>query len=80
MVYITRVYIENSLLFSNTLVMMAVGLTLTYLTTKVPNFAHGSLAMVGAYSLFTIAAIIYGKQLNQYQLGTPSKEYFCFIC
>lgn len=70
-IYISKVYLENSLLFSNTLVMLAVGLTLTYLTTKVPNFAHGSLAMVGAYSLFTIAAIVYGQQLNNYQLAKP---------
>lgn len=70
-IYISKVYLENSLLFSNTLVMLAVGLTLTYLTTKVPNFAHGSLAMVGAYSLFTIAAIVFGQQLNNYQLGKP---------
>jgi branched-chain amino acid transport system permease protein len=67
----SRIYIENSLLFSNTLVMLAVGLTLTYLTTKVPNFAHGSLAMVGAYALFTVAAIVFGQQLASYSLATP---------
>jgi len=68
---LSTVYIENSLLFANTLVMLAVGLTLTYLTTKVPNFAHGSLAMVGAYALFTIAAIVLGGQLSQLQLLQP---------
>ncbi len=68
---LSPVYIENSLLFANTLVMLAVGLTLTYLTTKVPNFAHGSLAMVGAYALFTIAAIMFGNQLSQLQLAQP---------
>jgi branched-chain amino acid transport system permease protein len=33
---------------------MATGLTLTYMTTKVSNFAHGSLATVGAYTSFTL--------------------------
>jgi branched-chain amino acid transport system permease protein len=33
---------------------MSIGLTLTYMTTKVPNFAHGSLVTVGAYTAFTL--------------------------
>ncbi len=56
-------YIEDSLVFTNTIVMLAVGLTLTYMTTKVPNFAHGSLGTLGAYMMFTAMAIIYGKSL-----------------
>lgn len=68
---LSPVYIENSLLFTNTLVMLAVGLTLTYMTTKVPNFAHGSLAMVGAYALFTVAAVVFGKELASFRIGKP---------
>lgn len=33
---------------------MAIGLTLTYMTTKVPNFAHGSLVTIGVYTAFTL--------------------------
>jgi len=36
---------------------MSVGLTLTYLTTKVPNFAHGSLVTLGAYTCFSLLKI-----------------------
>jgi branched-chain amino acid transport system permease protein len=33
---------------------MSVGLTLTYLTTKVPNFAHGAFVTLGAYTCFSL--------------------------
>lgn len=41
--------IVNTLVFSGIASMSSVGLTLTYLTTRVPNFAHGSFLTVGAY-------------------------------
>ncbi|OYT62268.1 MAG: branched-chain amino acid ABC transporter permease [Thermofilum sp. ex4484_15] len=44
----------DSLLFSNLITLMAIGLTLTYLTLKIPNFAHGDMATVGAYIVLTI--------------------------
>ncbi len=36
---------------------MSVGLTLTYLTTKVPNFAHGTFVTLGAYTCFSLLRI-----------------------
>src|SRR6202166_3717273 len=33
---------------------MSVGLTLTYLTTKVPNFAQGTFVTLGAYTCFSL--------------------------
>ncbi len=39
----------NALLYGVLLSMMATGLTLTYLTTKIPNFAHGNFVTLGAY-------------------------------
>ena len=33
---------------------MAIGLTLTYLTTKVPNFAYGSFVTIGIYTSFSL--------------------------
>lgn len=47
--------------------MMAVGLTLTYLTTKVPNFAYGSFVTIGIYIAFTLARV---RGVNPY-LSTP---------
>ena len=37
--------------------LMAVGLTLTYLTTKVPNFAYGSFVTIGSYTSFSVFRI-----------------------
>lgn len=42
---------------------MSMGLTVTYLTTKVPNFAYGSLVTVGIYASFTLARV---NKLNPY--------------
>ncbi len=41
--------LEGALIYSNLLVLLAIGLTITYITTGVPNFAQGSMAVVGAY-------------------------------
>jgi branched-chain amino acid transport system permease protein len=41
--------IIGTIVFTNILILTSLGLTLTYLTTKVPNFAHGSFVTIGAY-------------------------------
>jgi branched-chain amino acid transport system permease protein len=46
---------------------MAIGLTLTYLTTKVPNFAYGSFVTIGIYTTFSLNAL---DKLDPY-LSTP---------
>lgn len=45
---INPVYFD-AVIFSSLLVLLSLGLTLTYLTTKVPNFAHASFATIGVY-------------------------------
>ncbi|MDJ0270195.1 MAG: branched-chain amino acid ABC transporter permease [Aigarchaeota archaeon] len=40
---------REAIIFSSLLTLLSIGLTLTYMTTRVPNFAHGSFATVGAY-------------------------------
>lgn len=40
----------DALVVASLLSLLTIGLTLTYLTTKVPNFAHGSFATVGMYT------------------------------
>jgi len=47
----------DALIFSNMLSLLAIGLTMTYLTLKVPNFAHGDLAAIGVYTSFTLLKI-----------------------
>lgn len=52
--------IVNTLIFSGIASMSSVGLTMTYLTTRVPNFAHGSFLTVGAY-----VAVYWGQILRR---------------
>jgi branched-chain amino acid transport system permease protein len=40
---------SDAIIYASLLVLLSMGLTLTYLTTKVPNFAHASFATVGVY-------------------------------
>ncbi|MEM1836396.1 MAG: branched-chain amino acid ABC transporter permease [Pyrobaculum sp.] len=45
----------RAIIFSNIFALLALGLNLTYITTRIPSFAHGDLATVGAYtSYFTL--------------------------
>ncbi len=39
----------DAIIFGNLLVLLSIGLTLTYITLKIPNFAHGDFATVGMY-------------------------------
>ena len=41
--------ITDAVVTSSILALLTIGLSLTYLTTRVPNFAHGSFASVGIY-------------------------------
>ena len=43
----------SALVYACLFAMMAMGLTLTYMTTKVPNFAFGDLVTLGLYSAYT---------------------------
>ena len=51
------VLFSNAIIFSSVLTLLSIGLTLTYLTTKVPNFAHGTFAAVGAYITLTAVSL-----------------------
>ncbi|MEM2177189.1 MAG: branched-chain amino acid ABC transporter permease [Archaeoglobaceae archaeon] len=41
--------LEGAMVYSNLLVLLSLGLTITYITTSVPNFAQGSFAIIGSY-------------------------------
>jgi branched-chain amino acid transport system permease protein len=47
----------DAIIYSSLLVLLSLGLTLTYLTTKVPNFAHGTFAAAGAYVTLTVSQV-----------------------
>ena len=40
---------SDAVVFASLLSLLSIGLTLTYLTTRVPNFAHASFATIGVY-------------------------------
>ncbi|MGD8505645.1 MAG: branched-chain amino acid ABC transporter permease [Candidatus Bathyarchaeota archaeon] len=47
----------DAIIWSSLYVLLSLGLTLTYLTTKVPNFAHGTFAITGAYVSLTVSQV-----------------------
>ncbi|MEM2212766.1 MAG: branched-chain amino acid ABC transporter permease [Candidatus Nezhaarchaeales archaeon] len=65
--FIEPIY-KDALVFSSLLSLLSLGLTLTFLTTRIPNFAHGCFATVGIYVALTVhkvfkADIYYGLPL-----------------
>lgn len=46
--------LEGAVVYSNLLVLLCIGLTITYITTGVPNFAQGSMAVLGSYLSLTL--------------------------
>ncbi|AAL63935.1 branched-chain amino acid ABC transporter permease [Pyrobaculum aerophilum] len=49
--------VADALVYASVLVLASVGLTLTYQTTKVPNFAHGVFINLGVMAALTVAQI-----------------------
>ena len=47
----------NTITYSSLITILSIGFTLTYLTAKIPNFAHGTYAGVGIYVSWTISKI-----------------------
>jgi branched-chain amino acid transport system permease protein len=48
---------RDAVVFASLLSLLSIGLTLTYLTTRVPNFAHGSFATIGVYLSLTAVKV-----------------------
>jgi len=46
-----------ALVYAAEITILSIGFTLTYLTAKIPNFAHGTYAGFGIYTVFTISKI-----------------------
>ncbi len=46
--------LEGALVYSNLIALLSIGLSITYITTGVPNFAQGSLAIAGSYIALTL--------------------------
>ncbi len=50
-------FVVSAVVYGALFALMAIGLTLTYMTTKVPNFAYGSFVTIGLYSSYTLVRI-----------------------
>jgi branched-chain amino acid transport system permease protein len=61
--------IDGAITYANLLALLALGLTLTYITTAVPNFAHGSFAVIGSYLAYTLL-VAWG--INPYLAVVPA--------
>lgn len=60
-------FVISAVIYGSLFGLMAIGLTLTYLTTKVPNFAYGSFVTIGIYVAFTLSRL---RHVDPY-LSTP---------
>jgi branched-chain amino acid transport system permease protein len=47
-----------ALVFASELTLLSIGFTLTYMTAKIPNFAHGTYARLGIYVSYTMSKIL----------------------
>jgi branched-chain amino acid transport system permease protein len=50
-------YVISAVIYGSLFAFMSLGVTLTYLTTRVPNFAQGALVTLGAYTCFSLLRI-----------------------
>lgn len=48
----------SAIVYAAEITLLSIGFTLTYLTAKIPNFAHGTYAGFGIYTVFTITRIL----------------------
>ncbi|MFQ5820757.1 MAG: branched-chain amino acid ABC transporter permease [Candidatus Heimdallarchaeota archaeon] len=48
----------NALIYTNLILILSIGFTLTYMTARIPNFSHGTLAAVGCYVTFHIHRVL----------------------
>lgn len=50
-------FLLSAVVYGTFFALMAMGLTLTYLTTKVPNFAYGSFVTIGLYTAYQLSTL-----------------------
>ncbi|MCC6020871.1 MAG: branched-chain amino acid ABC transporter permease [Thermoproteaceae archaeon] len=64
--------LERAVIASNVYSLFSLGLSLTYITTRIPSFAHGDLATVGAYTCY-LTILLFLRPL-----GLPASVYVTF--
>lgn len=61
--------LRDAVIFASLLSLLSVGLTLTYLVTKVPNFSQGSIATVGIYVTLSATKLLQADPYEFLPLG-----------
>ncbi len=59
--HLVPTYLISAEVYASLFALMAMGLTLTYLTTKVPNFAYGDMVLLGVYSSYAVVKIYHSN-------------------
>jgi branched-chain amino acid transport system permease protein len=54
-------YLVSAEAYASLFALMAMGLTLTYMTTKVPNFAYGDMVVIGLYSAYASVKVYHSN-------------------
>ncbi|MDG6991154.1 MAG: branched-chain amino acid ABC transporter permease [Nitrososphaerota archaeon] len=54
-------YLVSAEVYGSLFALMAMGLTLTYMTTKVPNFAYGDMVLMGVYSAYVTVKVYHAS-------------------
>lgn len=71
---IPPIYLD-AVIYSSILALLSLGLTLSYMTTKVPNFAHAGFAIIGSYIMWTyVTNDIISTARNAVEAGMPAKD------
>jgi branched-chain amino acid transport system permease protein len=55
--HLVPAFLLAAVLYGTFFALMAMGLTLTYMTTKVPNFAYGSFVTIGLYTAYQLSTL-----------------------
>ncbi len=64
-------FILNAICYANIVTLLTLSLTLTYLTTKVPNFMQGTYAMVGTYVAAVVLSLLNQILRNIFHISLP---------
>ena len=54
-------YLISAEVYASVFALLAMGLTLTYMTTKVPNFAYGDMVLLGIYSAYATVKVYHSN-------------------
>ena len=67
--------IVDTITYSSLYILLSLGLTLTYMTTRVPNFAHASFAVIGSYIMWTwVTSRVIGSIESAIDQGLSPRE------